>query len=73
MWQEGDRLLLEALEPDDVHSGRREAILAWRNALPVRSLVARRDHDRKAVGDRWECGSGHPSQRQDAEGLVGWA
>lgn len=53
MWQEGDRLLPEALEhvtPDDVHSGRREPMLARRKALQIRGFVARRENYRKQRG-----------------------
>jgi len=63
MWQEGDRLLPEALEhvtPDDVHSGCKEAILARRKALQIRTLVARRENYRKLARREQESRAGTP-------------
>ena len=51
---------LKNVTPDDVWFGRREGILARRKELQVRTLVARRDHYRKAVGTDGNAGAGTP-------------
>ena len=64
MWQERDRLLPEALEhvtPDDVHFGRRRAILARRKALHIRTLAARREDYRKLARTEQDAGAGIPN------------
>ncbi len=46
--------------PDDVWYGRKEEILAQRKALQIRTLVARREHYRKVVGQCEDTGTGTP-------------
>jgi hypothetical protein len=40
---------LKNMTPDDIYFGRKEAILARRRALQVRTPVARREHYRRTV------------------------
>ena len=46
--------------PDDVYYGRREAILARRRALQIRTLVARREKNRKLARTEQESRAGTP-------------
>jgi len=54
---------LKNVTPDDVYFGRREGILARRRELQIRTLVARRDHYRKAAGTEGNAGAGTPEVR----------
>jgi hypothetical protein len=46
--------------PDDVYCGRRDAILARRKRLKIRTLVARRQHYRRMVTEGENPGAGTP-------------
>jgi len=51
---------LKNVTPDDVYFGRREAILARRKALQVRTLVARRERYRRTGESSENAGAGTP-------------
>jgi transposase InsO family protein len=51
---------LKNVTPDDVYFGRRETILARRNALQVRTFVARRERYRRAGESSENAGAGTP-------------
>jgi hypothetical protein len=44
--------------PDDVYSGSKETVLAWRKAPQVRTLVARRECYGKTVLGHWNTEAG---------------
>jgi transposase InsO family protein len=54
---------LRNVTPDDVYFGRREAILARRRELQIRTLVARRMHYRKLVLEEGNTAAGTPEPR----------
>jgi len=51
---------LRNVTPDDVYSGRREAILNRRKRLAIRAMVARREHYRRTMRDTETTGTGTP-------------
>jgi hypothetical protein len=51
---------LKDVAPDDVYFGRKEALLARRGELQIRTLVARRMHYHKTVGTTENAGAGTP-------------
>jgi hypothetical protein len=51
---------LKNVIPDGVWFGRKEAILARRKALQVRTFVARREHYRRTAGKQENAGAGTP-------------
>jgi hypothetical protein len=51
---------LRNVTPDDVWFARREAILNRRKRLAIRAMVARREHDRRAMRDTETTGTGTP-------------
>ena len=53
-------MALKNVTPDDVYYGRREAILARRKALQIRTFVARRENSRKLARTEQDARAGTP-------------
>ncbi len=51
---------LDNVTPDDVYYGRKEAILAQRRQLKIRTLIARREHYRRGIEMDANPGAGTP-------------
>ena len=56
--------------PDDVYCGRREGILARRKELRIRTMIARRQHYRRATASNGNGATGTPAQRLQAQSEV---